>query len=94
MLGAFIFKEILCHWGAVEEIITDNGTAYITTLDWLASRYGINHIHISAYNSWVNSIIKQQHYTIHESLVKTCEGNISLWPVIMPHIFWANQVTI
>jgi hypothetical protein len=23
-IGAFIFKEILCHWGALEEIVTDN----------------------------------------------------------------------
>jgi hypothetical protein len=25
-LGAFLFEEILCRWGAVEEIVTDNGT--------------------------------------------------------------------
>jgi hypothetical protein len=31
-LGAFIFEEILCRWGAVEEIVTDNGTAYIALL--------------------------------------------------------------
>jgi len=50
-LGAFIFEEILCRWGAVGEIVTDNGTAYVATLDWLATRYGIRHIRISAYNS-------------------------------------------
>jgi hypothetical protein len=93
-LGAFIFKEILCCWGAVKEIITNNGTAYVTTLDWLASRYGINHICISAYNSQANGIVEWQHYTIRKSLVKTCEGNVSLWPVIVPHIFWANRATI
>jgi hypothetical protein len=94
MLGAFIFEEILCCWGTVKEIVTDNGTAYVATLDWLASRYGINHIRISTYNSQANGIVKWQHYTIHESLVKTCEGNVSLWPVIMPHIFWADRATI
>jgi hypothetical protein len=26
MLGSFIFEEILCRWGAAEEIVTDNGT--------------------------------------------------------------------
>jgi hypothetical protein len=25
-LGSFIFEEILCRWGAAEEIVTDNGT--------------------------------------------------------------------
>jgi len=35
-LGAFLFEEILCRWGAVEEIVTDNGTAYVAALNWLA----------------------------------------------------------
>ena len=26
-LGAFIFEEILCRWGGLEEIVTDNGTS-------------------------------------------------------------------
>lgn len=34
-IGAFIFKELLCRWGAVEEIVMDNGMAYVTVLDWL-----------------------------------------------------------
>jgi transposase InsO family protein len=57
-IGVFIFEEILCRWGAVGEIVTDNGTAYVTALDWLADRYGIRHIRISAYNSQANSIIE------------------------------------
>jgi Integrase zinc binding domain len=32
-LGAFIFEDILCRWGAVEEIVIDNGTAYVAALD-------------------------------------------------------------
>ena len=93
-LGNFIFEEILCRWGAVEEIVTDNGTAFVAALDWLVSRYGIRHIRISAYNSRANGIVERQHRTIRESLVKTCEGNISKWPAIMPHIFWADRATI
>ena len=57
-IGAFIFEEILCRWGAVEEIVTDNGSAYVAALDWLANRYGIRHIRISAYNSWANGIVE------------------------------------
>jgi hypothetical protein len=49
-LGTFIFKDILCRWGVVEQIVTDNGTTYVAALDWLSSRYGIHHIRISAYN--------------------------------------------
>ena len=93
-LGAFIFEDILCHWDAIEEIVTNNGTAYVAALDWLVNRYGIRHIWISAYNSRVNRIVERQHRTIRESLVKACDGNIAKWPAIAPHVFWADRATI
>jgi len=92
-IGTFIFEEILCRWGAVEEIVTDNGTAYVAALDWLASKYGIQHIRISAYNSRANGIVERQHRTIRESLVKACEGDPSKWPVLAPLVFWADRAT-
>ena len=92
-IGRFIFEEILCRWGAVEEIVTDNGSAYVAALDWLASKYGIHHIRISAYNSRANGIVERQHRTIRESLLKTCEGEVLKWPAAVPHVFWADRVT-
>jgi hypothetical protein len=92
-LATFIFEEILCRWGAVGEIVTDNGTAFVAALDWLANRYGINHIRISAYNSRANGIVERQHRTIRESIVKACKGNISKWPDVAAHAFWADRAT-
>jgi hypothetical protein len=84
----------LCRWGAVEEIVTDNGTAYVAALDWLSSKFRINHIRISAYNSRANGIVEWQHRTIRESLVKACQSDISRWPAVAPHVFWADRATI
>jgi hypothetical protein len=92
-IGHFIFEEILCRWGAVEEIVTDNGSAYIAALDWLSTKYGIRHIRISAYNSRANGIIERQHRTIRDSLLKACGDDVSKWPVTAPHVFWADRVT-
>jgi len=92
-LAAFIFEEILCRWGVVEEIVTDNGTAFVAALTYLADRYGIRHIRISAYNSRANGIVERQHRTIRESIVKACNGDITKWPVVAPHAFWADRVT-
>ena len=92
-LGTFIFEEILCRWGAVEEIVTDNGTAYIAALDWLANKYGIRHIRISAYNSRANGIVERQHRTIRESLIKACQDDTSQWPTLAPLVFWADRAT-
>jgi transposase InsO family protein len=90
-LAAFIFEDLLCRWGAIEEIVTDNGAAFVAALDYLANRYDIRHIHISAYNSRANGIVEHQHRTIRESIVKACKGTIAKWPAIAPHAFWADH---
>ena len=43
-LASFIFEDILCHWGTLAKIVTDNGPAFIQALDVLADRYNIWHI--------------------------------------------------
>ena len=40
-IGKFIYEEILCCWGAVSEIITNNGTAFIVATEYLTKIYGI-----------------------------------------------------
>jgi hypothetical protein len=92
-LGAFLFEEILCRWGGIEEIVTDNGTPFIAALDWLAQKYHIRHIRISAYNSKANGVVERSHRTIRDSLVKACNGDISDWPTLAHHVFWADRVT-
>ena len=92
-LGAFIFEDILCRWGAIEEIVTDNGSAFVAALTYLEDCYAIRHIRISAYNSRGNGIIERQHRMIRESIVKACQGEIHKWPVVAPHAFWADHIT-
>jgi hypothetical protein len=36
MISMFIFEEILCHWGVLEEIVTGNSPAFVKALNWLA----------------------------------------------------------
>jgi len=92
-LGAFLFEEILCRWGGIEEIVTDNGTPFVAALDWLAQKYHIRHIRISAYNSKANGIVERSHQTIRDSLIKACNGDISQWPTLAHHVFCSNRIT-
>lgn len=94
VLGKFIFEQILCRWGAVGEIVTDNGSAFVQALDFLASTYKINHIRISPYNSQANGIVERRHLTVREALVKTCEGDMTKWANHAAYVFWAERVTI
>ena len=91
-IGQFIFDEILCRWDGLEEIVTDNGTPFVAALDWIAERYHIRHIRISAYNSQSNGVVETTHRTIRDGLIKMCVGNIKKWYEYAPHMFWADRV--
>ena len=91
-LGQFIFEELLCQWGGLEEIVTDNGTLFVAALEWIATQYHIHHIRISAYNSQANRVVETTHRTIRDSLVKMCAGNIKRWYEYAPYAFWADYV--
>ena len=79
MIASLIFKDILCHWGAVCKLVTDNGPAFIQALDVLVSQYGIRHIWISPYNSQVNGVVDQRHYNVWEAIVKSTLGGEIRW---------------
>src|SRR5882724_8909192 len=46
-LGDSIFEDILCRWGGVAEVVTNNGPAFIAAAGYLSQKYGIHHIKIS-----------------------------------------------
>ena len=94
VIVCFIFKDILCHWGAVSELITDNSLAFIQALDVLTSWYGIHHIQISPYNSQANGVVKWHHYNVWEAIVKSTLGGEIHWSVTAHSVFWAEHITI
>ncbi len=67
-LGEWIFEDILCRWGSLVEIVTDNGSAFVAAINYLSKKYHINHIRISGYNSRANGLPKD-----HTSMsIKDC----------------------
>jgi hypothetical protein len=76
-LGAFIFEDLLCRWGPITKIITDNGHAFRAAVDNLAECYDIHPIQISPYNSQANGIVDQHHYDVWEAIIKSCDGDES-----------------
>jgi hypothetical protein len=92
-IGTFIFEEILCHWGVLEEIITDNSPVFIEALNWLAEQYRIHHIRISPYNSQVNGIVECHHLDVREAIMKVCNREEQKWLTAMHAVFWVEQIT-
>ncbi|OBZ72853.1 Transposon Tf2-9 polyprotein [Grifola frondosa] len=93
-LGDFIFEDILCRWGAISEIVTDNGTAFVKATEYLAKKYHVHHIRISGYNSRANGIVERSHYDIRGALFKAADGDQKRWSQVVHSVFWAERITV
>lgn len=93
-LGNWIFQDILCRWGALREIVTDNGAPFLKALAYLSKRYHINHIRISGYNSRANGIAERPHFDVRQALIKAVDGEENKWSQAVYSVFWSERVTV
>jgi hypothetical protein len=92
-LGDWIYEDILCWWGSLREIVTDNGPAFLKAMEYLSKHYHLNHIHISGYNSRANGTVERSHFDVRQSLFKVVDGDQKRWSLGVYSVFWAERVT-
>ena len=93
-IANWLFEDIICRWGCITEIVTDNGGPYKSAVGWLEQKYGIKGIKISSYNSKANGKIERPHWDIRQMLFKATDGNPSKWFWFFHHVMWADRVSI
>lgn len=94
VIANWLFEDIICRWGCIVEIVTDNGGPYRSAAAWLEQKYGIKGIRISAYNSKANGRIERPHWDIRQMLYKATGGNPSHWYWFFHHVMWADRITV
>ena len=93
-IAKFIFQEIICRWGCVHEIITDNGASFAKDLPPLLAKYNVQHVRISPYNSRANGIVERRHLDLREVLMKLAGNRPEKWSNYAYHAIWAERVSI
>lgn len=93
-VARFFWEQIICRYGAIHVVVTDNGSETKGAFELLVQKYGVHHIRISPYNSKANGVVERGHFILREALVKACEGQISRWPELLPHAVFADRITI
>jgi transposase InsO family protein len=94
LVAAFLFEDIICRWGTIEELTSDNGSEFVgEAVDILVKKYGINQIKISPYNSRASGVVERGHRTFREALVRSCDDPLT-WPTRFYHTLWAERITI
>ncbi len=92
-IGRWLFEDIICRWGCLVEIVTDNGPPFIKAVKWLTDKYGIRGIRISPYNSRANGSIERPHWDIRQMLYKATDGVIARWFWFLHHVLWADRIS-
>ena len=93
IIGEWIYASLLCRWGALLEIVSDNGTPFVKALEWLAKKYKIHHIRISGYNSRANGLVERAHYDVRQALYKAADGDAAKWAQVAHSVFWSERIT-
>ena len=92
-IAIFFRDQILYRYGAIPEVVTDNGPSLAGEFAKLAKEFNVKHIKISPYNSQANGIVERAHFNIREILVKACDGDISKWPRYLQAAVFADRIT-
>lgn len=93
-IGQWLFEEIICRWGCLMEIVTDNGKPFIAATAWLEQKYGIKGIKISPYNSRANGKIERPHWDVRQMLYKATDGHTNKWFWFFYHVMWADRISV
>jgi hypothetical protein len=92
-IGDWIFQDILCRWGTLVEIVSDNGKPFVAALGHLEKKYHVRHIRISGYNSRANGIVERSHFDVRQALFKASDGAENKWSQAAHSVFWSERVT-
>lgn len=92
-MAKFFLEQIITRYGAVGEVVTDNGSPLSNEFQELLEKYGIPQIRISPYNSQANGVVERGHFTIREALIRACDGNLKRWPQLLPFAVFADRIT-
>lgn len=93
-IGQWLFEDIICRWGSLVKIVTDNGSPYKKAVGWLAEKYGIKGVTISPYNSQANGVIERPHWDVRQMLYKATDGDVKKWYWHLHTVMWADRITV
>ena len=92
-IGDWLFEDVICRWGCLKTIVSDNGPAFKKALEYIEQRWGIKGIQITPYNSRANGKIERPHWDLWQSLFKATDGDMKKWVPMFHPVMWAERIT-
>ncbi|SJL01197.1 uncharacterized protein ARMOST_04515 [Armillaria ostoyae] len=97
-LAKFLWTKIYCRYGAIGQIVTDNGLEVKEAFKRLTRRLNVPHVWISPYNKRAGGVVERGHFILREAIVKAypkrkTDGQIKNWPDYIDAAVFADRVT-
>ena len=94
-IALWMYEDILCRWGSISTIVTDNGSSFKAAAQWIEKTWGIKSVTISPYNSRANGTVERMHWDIRQMLYKaTGAENTNKWYWFLQSVLWADRTSI
>ncbi|KNZ72664.1 hypothetical protein J132_02258 [Termitomyces sp. J132] len=93
-IAKWLYKDVICCWGALSEIITNNGPPILKAVTYLVKKYNLHHIWTSGYNKRANGIVERPHFDVCQALFKAVDSDQSRWSTATYSVFWSEQVIV
>ena len=92
-LMKFFWEQIYCRYGAIGEVVTDNGSEVKGAFAELLRRLNIPQVRISAYNKQANGVVERGHFILREAIMKSVQYRKE-WPTKVHLAAFADRVTV
>jgi hypothetical protein len=92
-LMRFFWEQIYCRYGAIAQVVTDNGPEVKGAFAELLRRLNIPQVRISAYNKQANGVVERGHFIIREAIMKSVTHRKD-WPAKVHLASFADRITV
>ena len=93
-VAKFLFEDVMCRFGCILQLTTDNGAEFEGLVQTMADIYNVPIARAAPYHPEANGMIERHHRTWIGSLFIACKGNPSHWSRYFYSCMWADRVTV
>ena len=92
-VAAFLYHEILMHYGAPYEIISDRGSSLLAeNIKSYEELQKIRHKASTPYHPQTNGMVERMHATLGACITKLCDSHADRWDEFLPAAVFALRV--
>jgi transposase InsO family protein len=94
-VAAFLYHDILMHYGAPYEIISDRGSSLLAeSIKKYEEMQKISHRASTPYHPQTNGMVERMHATLGACITKLCESNADRWDEFLPAAVFALRARV